>query len=86
MGAIKKMLPDNWFDIKDDEITIINVSATGFTATMTINDNGIMTDNFGHNFNIEEIGSIKEMIERMIMDGFTVEVQTNKKEVKPWKN
>ena len=85
MGAIKNLLPENWLDIKEEEIKIINVSANGFYETLTINDDESVTERFGHTFDKKDIGSIKEMVERLIMNGFEIEIKTKKEETQ-WEN
>ena len=79
MGAMKKLLPDDWYDIKEEDIVSINVAAAGFEATMTPNDDGTVSDNFGHAVEKERIGGLKEIAARLIESGFEVEIITKKK-------
>lgn len=79
MGAIKKMLPTNWNASSEEEIESIYISSVGFAATMTIHDDETVTDSFGHTTTLNELGSLKDFIERLVMSGFNVEVKTKPK-------
>lgn len=79
MGAIKRLLPSNWCAIKDEDIESLYITSAGFEATMTVHDDNSMSDSFGHTFTQENFGSIKDVVKRLVMSGFNVEVNTKQK-------
>ncbi len=78
MGAMKKLLPDNWFDITDDDIESVVVSAVGFKDTVTNDGDFIISNAFGRRMKTQEM---KEFIETFVSKGFNAEIHLKNKEV-----
>lgn len=79
MDAIKRLLPSNWDAIKDEDVKSLYIRCVGFEEIMTIHNDTSMTDSFGYTYTLRGIGSIKEFIERLVLNGFSVEINTKQK-------